>query len=113
MRLTMMTRKKLLAAFIVLAFTAAMIFADGLFYQSQAGAEAIDSSYAAQLGIPTENTAVTATTIPANAVLQAIGNSDYPVTPGDTFLLSYSEGKNLISLNLQADSNCKVSIQSV
>lgn len=109
----MMTRKKLLAVFIVLAFTAAMIFADGLFYQSQVGSEAIDSSYTAQLGIPTENTAVTATTIPANAVLQAIGNSDYPVTPGDTFLLSYSEGKNLISLNLQADSNCKVSIQSV
>ncbi len=107
----MTTIKKLLAVFIVLAFSAAMIFADGLFYQSQAGTEAIDSSYTAQLGIPTANT--TATTIPANAVLQAIGNSDYPVTPGDTFLLSYSDGKSLISLNLQADSNCNVSIQSV
>ncbi len=114
----MMTRKKLLAVFIVLIFTVAMIFADGLFYQSQAGEKAIDSSYTAQLGIPTDNTTVTDTTatateIPANAVLQAIGNSDYPVTPGDTFLLSYSDGKNLISLNLQADSDCKVSIQSV
>ncbi|MBR2281656.1 MAG: polysaccharide biosynthesis/export family protein, partial [Spirochaetales bacterium] len=107
----MAIRRKMLAVLITLLFTTAMIFADGLFYQAQAGGGAIDSSYTAQLGIPT--TGATATTIPANAVLQAIGNSEYPVTPGDTFLLSYSDGKNLISLNLQADSSCRVSIQSV
>ncbi len=105
----MTNRKKMLTVLFVLAFATAMIFADGLFYQSQAGAQAIDSSYTAQLGIST----VSSTAIPANAVLQAIGTSDYPVTPGDTFLLSYSDGKNLVSLNLQADSDCKVSIQSV
>jgi len=109
----MFTKKKLLAIVMVLALTAAMIFADGLFYQSQAGAEAIDSSYTAQLGILTVDTSKTVASIPTNAVLQAIGSSDYPVTPGDSFMLSYSDGKNLVSLTLQADSDCNVAIQSV
>ncbi|MFA7671785.1 MAG: sugar transporter, partial [Sphaerochaetaceae bacterium] len=44
--------------------------------------------------------------------LEAISSNIYPVTPGDSLLLSYLEGKNNLSLKLQVDGNYKVVVPS-
>lgn len=103
----MKARKALLAIALLIVVSVAFVFADGLFDESQSSG-AIRYSFSSQLGLPQ-----TSTSLPANAVLLAIGNSEYPVTPGDSFVLNYSDGRSLVTQNLQADSDCKVSIMSV
>lgn len=93
---------------VLMLFALPFAFAENLFVNAPAGAEAADYSYQAQLGI-----AQASIEVPANAVLQAIGDENYPVTPGDRYSLSYYDGKNPITLALQADSDCKVAIPSV
>lgn len=106
-----MGRDKRLCALIIiliLGFATAQVFADGLFVQSPLYPNDVDSSYVSQLGL--SNTALE---IPSTPVLLALGDVTYPVTPGDSFQLVYSDGKNYITLSLQADSLCKVSIPSI
>ena len=100
--------KPCLLAVILVALALCPVFADGMFVQSPLYPSEVYYSFSSQLGI-----SVSSTSVPENAVLQAIGNSEYPVTPGDLFMLSYSDGKNLVSLELQADSDCRVTIPSV
>lgn len=92
----------------VLGFACAQGFADGLFVQSPLYPNDVDYSYNSQLGL-----SKTTLEIPSNSVLLALGDVSYPVTPGDSFTLVYSDGKNYITLSLQADSLCKVSIPSI
>ncbi len=108
-----MVNRKFIAVILVIVVAAATASADGLFDQSQTTGIAIDGSYTSQLGFPSVSGTASLVSIPTDAVLQAIGDSEYPVTPGDTFTLSYMEGKNLVTLKLQADSDCKVAIQSI
>lgn len=100
--------KTLAIVMILIALAIPCAFADGLFVQSPLQPSEVGYSYASQLGISSVESQ-----IPTDAVLQAIGSENYPVTPGDTFTLSYFEGKNPVTLALQADSDCKVVIPSV
>lgn len=104
----MMKKSSLLAVVIVFTLAMPFVFADGLFIQSPLYPETVSSSFSSQLGL-TE----VPVSIPNNAVLLAIGNKDYPVTPGDSFSLSYSDGKTPVVLQLRADSDSKVVIPAV
>lgn len=97
-----------LSILLILVLACAQVFADGLFVQSPLYPNTVDYSYSSQLGL--YNTVLE---IPSNSVLLALGDVSYPVTPGDSFTLVYSDGKNYITLNLQADSLCNVSIPSI
>ncbi len=103
----------LILILLIVSAAAVSASANGLFVQSPLYPTGIDYSYASQLGLAPELSAANLTSVPADSVLQAIGNSAYPVTPGDRFALSYSDGKSLITLELQADTDCKVTIPSV
>ena len=104
----MLKRRVILVSVILIAFIMPFAFADGLFMQSPSYPQDVDYSYSAQLGISASNIA-----IPADSVLRAIGDSEYPVTPGDIFSLTYSDGKSLITLTLQADNDCRIAIPSI
>ncbi len=105
----MVNKKRLCVLIIVsLIFGGLQLFADGLFVQSPLYPNDVDYSYSSQLGLSS-----TTLTIPENPVLLALGDTSYPVTPGDTFKLVYSDGKSYITLSLQADSLCKVAIPSI
>ena len=105
-----MGRRLRLGALIILLVLgfASPVFADGLFVQSPLYPSDVDYSYSTQLGLTS-----TALEIPSNPVLLALGDVTYPVTPGDTFKLVYSDSKNYITLSLQADSLCTVAIPSI
>ena len=68
-----------------------------------------DPSYGAQLGLLVMDTPLS----PGERLLSAISNTAYPVTPGDSLLLVYSDGKNPISLSLQVDGAYRVVIPSI
>ena len=104
----MLKRRVILVSVILIAFIMPFAFADGLFVQSPSYPQDVDYSYSAQLGISASDIA-----IPADSVLRAIGDSEYPVTPGDIFSLTYSDGKSLITLTLQADNDCRIAIPSI
>ena len=103
-----MKTKSCILAVVLLVFAASVAFADGMFVQSPLYPAEVSYTFSSQLGIQDSST-----TVPQNAVLQAIGTADYPVTPGDSFTLIYSDGRNPVTLELQADSDCRVMIQSV
>ena len=98
---------------LMISVAAVSASANGLFIQSPLYPTSIDYSYVSQLGLGTAAADGNLSSVPADSVLQAIGNAAYPVTPGDRFALSYSDGKSLITLELQADTDCKVTIPSV
>lgn len=104
----MLKRRTILVSVVLIALVLPLAFADGLFVQSHSNTQNEDFSYGSQLGILEATT-----TIPVDSALRAIGDSEYPVTPGDTFSLTYSDGKNQPTLVLQADNDCKVAIPSV
>ncbi len=108
-----MSRKNLITIMVLVFVSLAVVYADGLFVQSPVYSHDVEYSFASQLGIELSEEDPTAIIIPENTVLQAIGDSEYPVTPGDVFSLVYSDGRNVISLELQADSDCKVMIQNI
>jgi len=103
-----MKAKSCILAVILLVFAATAAFADGMFVQSPLYPAEVTYTFSSQLGIMDSST-----TVPESAVLQAIGTPDYPVTPGDSFTLIYSDGRNTVTLQLQADSDCRVMIQSI
>jgi protein involved in polysaccharide export with SLBB domain len=72
----------------------------------------IPSSYAAQLNI-TAVEEVTGTELQTKRVLSAIANTGYPVTPGDTINLFYTEGNNTINLTLQVDGSYRITIPTI
>ena len=109
----MLKRRAILVSAILIVLALPFAFADGLFLQSAQYPQTNDYSYSSQLGLPSLETDISNISIPADSVLRAIGDSAYPVTPGDRFTLAYSDGKNLITLELQADNDCKVSIPSI
>ncbi|MBR6084941.1 MAG: SLBB domain-containing protein [Spirochaetales bacterium] len=109
----MLKRRVILVSAILIALALPFAFADGLFLQSPQYSQTGGYSYSSQLGLPVLDAATINTNVPLDAVLRAIGDSEYPVTPGDTFALAYSDGKNLITLELQADNDCKVTIPSI
>lgn len=76
------------------------------------GAETIELDYLAQLGLTTQESPVPAT-VSQERLLAAISNNYYPVTPGDTLSLFYTEGKNTTSLTLQVDGSYRVSIPTL
>lgn len=73
---------------------------------------AIASSYAAQLNI-TATEEPTGTELQQKRVLSAIANTNYPVTPGDTLVLFYTEGSNTVNLTLQVDGSYRVTIPAI
>lgn len=75
-------------------------------------AQPIPSSYAAQLNLP-EIEETTGTELQQKRVLAAIANTKYPVTPGDTINLSYTDGNNPIQLTLQVDGSYRITIPSI
>ncbi len=60
--------------------------------------------FTVQLGIA----ATTVQPAAGERLLAAISSRIYPVTPGDTVLVSYTEGKNPVSASLQVDSSYRV-----
>ena len=109
----MLKRRAVLVSAVLIALVMPLAFADGLFLQSPQYSQTGGYSYGSQLGLPDLIADTTNTNVPLDAVLRAIGDSEYPVTPGDTFALAYSDGKSLITLELQADNDCKVTIPSI
>ena len=104
--IAMLKRRTILISVVLIAMVLPFAFADGLFVQSYP--QTVDYSYGSQLGL-----FETSTVIPTDSVLRAIGDSEYPVTPGDTFSLTYSDGKNLVTSVLQADNDCNVAIPAI
>ena len=104
----MLKRRIILVCVVLAVLVLPFAFADGLFMQSPSLSQTDGYSYGSQLGISEISTA-----IPVDSALRAIGDSEYPVTPGDTFSLTYSDGKNQLSLILQADNDCRVAIPAV
>ncbi len=103
-----MAMRKTTILLVVLALLVAQsAFAVGNTVQSPLSAENAEYTYASQLGIEAASME-----IPEESVLLAVGSADYPVTPGDKYMLSYYDGKTLSTLNLQADTECFVSIPS-
>ena len=105
-------RKTTIILMIIAVIFAQGVFADAITLQSpyanivqSAGKSAEGTLYASQLGVSSVDVK-----IPDNPVLLALGSADYPVTPGDKYVLSYYDGSSLITLNLQADIDCQVSI---
>ena len=109
----MLKRRAILVSAVLIALVLPVAFADGLFLQSPQYSQTGGYTYSSQLGLPVLTADTTNTNNPLDAVLRAIGDSAYPVTPGDTFALAYSDGKSLITLELQADNDCKVTIPSI
>ena len=103
-----MRLKSCILAIVLLVFAASVAFADGMFVQSPLYPAEVTYTFGSQLGIP--ESSVTAS---ESSVLQAIGTAGYPVTPGDSFTLIYSDGRDTVTLQLQADSDCRVMIQSI
>jgi polysaccharide biosynthesis/export protein len=68
-----------------------------------------DPSYGAQLGLVAADVPIS----PSERLFSAISNTAYPVTPGDSLLLVYSDGKTPISLTLQVDGAYRVVIPSI
>ena len=111
--IAMLKRRSILVSLILIAMVLPFAFADGLFVQSPSYAQTVGYTYGSQLGFSGAEATAADTGIPKDAVLRAIGDSEYPVTPGDVYSLTYSDGKNLVTLALQADNDCKVAIPSI
>ncbi len=73
---------------------------------------AVPGTYQGQLGIGQIET-VAGADLQQRRVLEAISNNAYPVTPGDTIRLSYTEGRERQELILQVDSSYKVMIPTI
>ncbi len=71
--------------------------------------EIIEMGYLAQLGLSPLETPSQAVE-QQERILAAISNNDYPVTPGDSLSLFYTEGKTTTNLTLQVDGSYRVSI---
>ena len=104
---SMVVRKTMIVFAILALISLNAVFAVGNEVQSPLSPESEKVSFISQLGINADSTS-----IPDNSVLLAVGSAEYPVTPGDRYSLSYYDGKNLVTLNFQADLDCKVSIPS-
>ncbi|MCF0237136.1 MAG: SLBB domain-containing protein [Sphaerochaetaceae bacterium] len=98
---------KKLFLIIALVCVSTLVFANEFFVQSSLY-PSNEETFASQLGIVNS-----AYSIPQNAVLLATSSKNYPITPGDGFVLSYYDGKTPITLHLVADNNCDVSIPSM
>ena len=109
----MLKRRAILVSVVLIVLALPFAFADGLFVQSPQYSQTSGYTFSSQLGLLELGANALGTNIPADAVLRAIGDSEYPITPGDRFSLAYSDGKNLITLELQADNDCKVVIPSI
>ena len=109
----MLKRRAILVSAVLIALVLPFAFADGLFVQFPQYSQTDGYTYSSQLGLSVSEAEILSTGIPADAVLRAIGDSEYPVTPGDMFTLAYSDAKNLITLELQADNDCRVAIPSI
>lgn len=75
-------------------------------------ANQLPNSYAAQLGMADQETMSAAIT-PESRVLAAISNNRYPVTPGDTIRITYTEGRDRVDLTVQVDGSYSVVIPSI
>ena len=109
----MISGKRILAVMLVALTVCLFVFADGVFadsgfVQSPMASEPVSYTYASQLGITTP-----VSNVPEESTLLAIGNSEYPVTPGDVYQLIYSEGKNNVTIELFVDSECRTMIPSM
>ena len=71
--------------------------------------ETIELDYLGQLGLSAQEPATQAA-LQQERILAAISNNSYPVTPGDTLNLFYTEGKTTTTLTLQVDGSYRVSI---
>lgn len=109
----MLKRRAILVSVVLVALVIPFAYADGLFAQFPQYSQTSSYTYSSQLGLSDSETGIPGINIPSDAVLRAIGDSEYPVTPGDMFTLSYSDGKNLITLEFQADNDCRVAIPSI
>ena len=72
--------------------------------------ESILRTYRDQLGLSIDEQTIAGADANQARVLAAISNNSYPVTPGDTLNLFYTEGKNTTSLTLQVDGSYRVVI---
>ena len=109
----MIAGKKLVTVMLVALAVCSFVFADGVFVdggfvQSPMASEPVSYTYASQLGITTA-----VLSVPEESALLAIGNAEYPVTPGDVYQLIYTEGKNNVSIELFVDSECRTMIPSM
>jgi protein involved in polysaccharide export with SLBB domain len=73
---------------------------------------AVPGTYLDQLGM-SQVEVETGADLQQRRVLEAISNHTYPVTPGDTIRLSYTEGRERQELILQVDSSYKVMIPTI
>ncbi len=63
-------------------------------------------SFADQLGLGAASTPLTE----QQRVLNAISSGNYPVTPGDSYRLVYLDGMKTVTVDLQADDKCLITI---
>lgn len=72
--------------------------------------------YAEQLGLSESSVAeqgVLSGLTVEERLLTAISSSDYPVTPGDVYSLSYLDGQTSVLAELQVDGSCSVSVPGI
>ncbi len=105
----LMRLKKCVLFLLVISVFLLPVTADGIFGQNALYPEGINYTYYSQLGMD-ESSVAGAASVPQDAVLLAMSNADYPVTPGDVMVLSYSDGNTLITRELLVDSDCSVVI---
>jgi hypothetical protein len=87
-------------------------------YGSETTGTAVDiipfGTFSEQLGLSTtvQTFSGTATEL-QQRILMAVSDVSYPITPGDTFRLSYTDSVNRIVTDLQVDSNYTVDIPAM
>ena len=74
--------------------------------------ESMPNSYTAQLNLP-ETLSEDGADVQRARVLAAIANTGYPVTPGDTITLSYTDGNQTRTLTLQVDGSYRVVVPTI
>lgn len=104
-----MKKSKTLSMVVVLLILVVFgAWADG-FVQSPLFSDTQSYSYCYQLGMDGSSPSM-----PSNAVSIAVANgSSYPVTPGDSFALTYVDGNRNVSMSFQVDNEYKMVIPSL
>ncbi len=104
----MKANKTLTMVVVLLGLVVLGAWADG-FVQSPLFSDTESYSYCYQLGMDGSSPSM-----PSNAVSIAIANgSSYPVTPGDSFVLTYVDGNRNVSMSFQVDNGYRIVVPSL
>ena len=105
-----MAKRLLVLAFAMVFALACAFAADGPYIRSALFTSDAETGYCSQLGL--DGYQLSASPSADRAVL-AIGNPDYPVTPGDTYVLTYFDGNSAVSSQIQVDARLLAQVPSI